>query len=93
MTPQDVFTPKELGSIVESWQLKAGGLFALSLHDKGLLDLDGPKMKEALAPEGKYLDDCLDRYNAALIQSGESPVALDQLVSAITGGGLVKMTP
>lgn len=93
MTPQEFFNADELGRIVESWQLKAGGLFALSLHDKGLLDLDGPRMEEALAPEGKYLDDCLDRYNAALIQSGESPVALDQMIGAITGGDLVKMTP
>jgi hypothetical protein len=94
MKPQDVFTPGELNSLITAWQLKAGALFTLSMHDKGFLpDLDRGKMDEAAGQEGKALDVYLSRYNAALAQAGEPPVTLETLIASVTGGGLVKMTP
>lgn len=94
MTPQAFFDPGELDAIVDLWRLKAGGLFAVSLHDKGYLPgLDMSNMENALESVSNELEDYLSRYNAALIQDGESPVDLETLIASVTDGGLVKMNP
>jgi hypothetical protein len=86
-----IFSTEEIRELVTCWRMEAGGLMALSFHQKGLLDADAPRLEKELDGIRAELDGYLDRYNAALAAAGEDPSDLQGLMAAATGGGLVPM--